>query len=168
VVVVIRPVRADEHAAAGDVTVRAFMTITPDLGSYAAELRDIDQRLADGGAVLVADVDGAIAGSVTYVPGPGPLAVWHDAEAGGIRMLAVAPEFQRRGIGEALVQACLDLARADARPRVQLHTTDLMPAAQRLYERMGFHRAPEQDLEAGHGHRLHGYAIDLEPPDLVA
>ena len=60
-------------------------------------------------------------------------------------MLAVAPEAQGRGVGEALVRACIDQARADGRERLLLHTTSWMPAAHRLYARLGFERDPARD-----------------------
>lgn len=78
-------------------------------------------------------------------------------------MLAVLPEFQGRGIGEALVRACLERARADGRQRVYLDTTEWMDAAQRLYQRMGFARAPELDWEPATGVRLRKYVYELEP-----
>ena len=76
-------------------------------------------------------------------------------------MLAVLPEFQGRGIGEALVRACLDRARADARERVYLDTTQWMESAQRLYQRIGFKRAPELDWEPAAGVKLTAYVYEV-------
>jgi ribosomal protein S18 acetylase RimI-like enzyme len=141
----IRDVRPDEYATVGELVVDVYRSIIPDLDEYADELRDVAGRIAAGVHVWVAEEDGTVAGTVSYVPAPGPYAEWPDPRAGGIRMLAVLPAFQGRGIGEALVRACLDQARADGQERVYLHTTDWMETAQRLYRRIGFVRAPELD-----------------------
>jgi ribosomal protein S18 acetylase RimI-like enzyme len=76
-------------------------------------------------------------------------------------MLAVLPDYEGRGIGEALVRACIDRARADGRSRVYLDTTQWMERAQRLYERIGFVRAPELDWEPATGVKLFAYVYDL-------
>ncbi len=146
-VMLIRSVRPDEFAAAGELVAAVYSALIPDIGDYVDELRDVATRIASGAEVWVAELDGEIAATVTYVPRPGPFAEWSDPAAAGIRMLAVAPAFQRRGIGEALVRACLDRARADGQQRVYLHTTQWMTDAQRLYLRMGFERAPDLDWE---------------------
>ena len=158
----IRDVRPEEYAAAGELVVDVYRTIIPGLDEYADELRNVADRIEAGVLVWVADEGGALAGTVSYVPGPGPYAEFDDANGAGIRMLAVLPEFQGRGIGEALVRACLERARADGRERVYLDTTDWMVAAQRLYQRIGFTRAPELDWEPAPGVRLRKYVYELE------
>ncbi|MCZ9344350.1 GNAT family N-acetyltransferase, partial [Streptomyces sp. TRM76130] len=51
-----------------------------------------------------------------------------------------------RGVGEALVRACVDRARGvDGCARLILSTQETMHAAHRLYERLGFVRTPERD-----------------------
>ena len=88
-------------------------------GDYADELRDVAGRAA--GADVLAAVDeegGEVLGGVTYVPGPSsPAAEFAEADAAGIRMLAVAPSARRRGVGEALTVACIEHAQAAGRPR---------------------------------------------------
>jgi ribosomal protein S18 acetylase RimI-like enzyme len=141
----IRDVRSEEYGPVGELVVDVYRSIIPDLDEYADELRDVASRIEAGVQVWVAEEDGELAGTVSYVPGPGRYAEWPDPLAGGIRMLAVLPSFQGRGIGEALVRACLDRARAEGQERVYLHTTGWMETAQRLYRRLGFVRAPELD-----------------------
>jgi ribosomal protein S18 acetylase RimI-like enzyme len=66
---------------------------------------------------------------------------------------------QGRGIGEALVRACIDRAREQGLTII-LHTTNHMPAAQRLYARMDFTRRPDRDVhefEAEHDMTFLGY-----------
>jgi len=158
----IRPVRPDEYAEAGDLVASVYATLIPDLGDYADELRDVAGRIAWGAEVWVAEVEGRVAATVTYVPGPGRYAEYPDPLGAGIRMLAVLPGYQRRGIGRALVRDCLDRARADGRRAVYLHTTEWMAEAQRLYATMAFERLPELDWEPEPGVRLLAYRYLLE------
>lgn len=160
----IRDVRPDEYAAVGDLVVEVYRSIIPGLDDYADELRDVAGRIGAGVLVWVAEDDGALAGTVSYVPRSGPYAEFEDHRASGIRMLAVLPEFQGRGIGEALVRACLERARADGRERVYLHTTPWMVTAQRLYRRIGFVRAPELDWLPVPSVSLTAYVYELGAP----
>jgi GNAT superfamily N-acetyltransferase len=158
---VIRDVRPGEYATVGELVVDVYASIIPDLDGYADELRDVAGRIGAGVFVWVAEIDGALAGTVSYVPGLGPYAEFSDPRGAGIRMLAVLPGFQGRGVGEALVRACLDRARADGRKRVYLDTTEWMDAAQRLYLRIGFERAPQLDWEPAPGLTLFKYVYDV-------
>ena len=132
----------------------------PNLGGYADDLRDVVTRAA-AVPVLVAVEDAEPVGTVTYVPGPGPYAEWEDADAAGIRMLAVDPARQGGGIGSALVAACIQRAQSAGRARIRLHTTQLMTAAQHMYERLGFLRTPEEDWEVEPDFWLRAYRYDL-------
>ena len=56
----------------------------------------------------------------------GPVASIDRPDQAELRMLAVAAEAQGRGVGTALVQACIDQARVDGKRQVTLHTTAFM------------------------------------------
>jgi ribosomal protein S18 acetylase RimI-like enzyme len=160
--VLIRDVRESEYSLVGELVVEVYRSIIPGLDEYAHELRDVADRLAAGALVWVAEIDGAVAGTVTYVPEHGgKYAEFTDPNGAGIRMLAVLPAYEGRGIGEALVRACIDRARADGRSQVYLDTTQWMERAQRLYQRIGFVRAPELDWEPATGVKLFAYVYDL-------
>jgi ribosomal protein S18 acetylase RimI-like enzyme len=161
--VVIRPVDEGEYQAVADLTVATYAAVLgTDLGNYRAELADVARRARHALVLVAVDEPGELLGSVTYVPGPGgPYAEFDGADEAGIRMLVVAPGAQRRGVGTALVQACLDRARADGKRRVSLHTTPAMTAAQRLYEGLGFVRAPERDWAPNGEVFLLGYVLVL-------
>ena len=78
-------------------------------------------------------------------------------------MLAVDPAAQGRGVGRALVLACIDRARADRRSRLVLLTRPLMRSAHGLYTGLGFRRAPARDWEPEPGLELLGFELDLDP-----
>jgi GNAT superfamily N-acetyltransferase len=153
----VRRVRPDEVAAASAVVVAGYRDLLPTLDEgYERELADVADR-AERAEVLVALLDERVVGCVTYVPGLGPYAEFEDPDAAGIRMLAVHPDAQGRGVGAALLRACVDRARDAGRGRVVLHSTEPMAAARWLYEREGFVRVPERDWEPEPGLVLLGY-----------
>jgi ribosomal protein S18 acetylase RimI-like enzyme len=176
----IRPLRPEDHDAVGELTADAYARVDPATveGAYDAQLRDVAAR-SNGVEILVAvDTDASndgdehgpgerILGAVTFVPGPdSPGAEFSDRDAAGIRMLAVAADARRRGVGEALTRACIERARATGRGQIVLHSTDRMTDAHRLYLRLGFVRDRSLDWEGEPGLWLRGFRIRLEdaPP----
>lgn len=163
----IRPVRPEEYEALGELTVAAYHSL-PDVMNhqeiYDRQLRDVARR-ADVSCVLVAvDADGTLLGGVTYVRGPNDPYSEELAEGeAGMRMLAVDPARQGRGVGRALTRTCLDLARTAGRRRLVLHTGSWMPAAIGLYESLDFVRRPELDFAPAPGIDLIAYSFELEP-----
>ena len=163
--VAVRPISLEEHEAVArlivDVYAEALGYALSD--AYRAELADVARR-ADDAVVLVAadERDGAVLGSITYVPGPeSAYAEFKGDDEAGVRMLVVAPEAQRRGIGSRLVHACIDRARQAGKTRISLHTTPTLTGAQRLYEGLGFARATERDWIPEPGILLLGYVLEL-------
>jgi GNAT superfamily N-acetyltransferase len=161
----IRPVRPHEHDELGELTVAAYAAIDAaavDGAGYAAELRDVAGRVADAEVLVAVDDAGTVLGGVTYVPGPDSIwAEFSEPDGAGIRMLAVAPEAQGTGVGEALSRACVDRARAAGRGQILLHSTDRMATAHRLYERLGFTRDVSLDWEPNPGFWLRGFRFRL-------
>jgi GNAT superfamily N-acetyltransferase len=91
-----------------------------------------------------------VLGSVTLTIGGGPYFEWDPADGDcGFRMLAVDPGVQGRGVGPRLVAECLDRARAAGCRRMVIGSTEWMTTAHRIYERLGFQRAPELDQQWG-------------------
>ena len=158
----VRPVRPDEYQTVGRLTVAAYESLPGEIvGGYDRVLADVASRV-DAAVVLVA-VDGTdLLGTVTYVPdASSPLAEdLRDGEA-GIRMLGVDPAAQGRGVGWALVYACVERARAEGRRGLFLSSTPVMAAAHRLYERAGFARTPERDWDPRPDFPLWTFARDL-------
>lgn len=145
----IRPVAPHEVDEAGDVTLAAYVSLLGDMVTtrYGADLRDVGSRTS-GATVLVAVEDGRILGTVTLVDDPA--SPWSEglvAGEVGIRMLAVTDAAQGRGIGTALLNACLERARARRATRAVLHSTASMTVAHRIYLRAGFRRTPARDVD---------------------
>lgn len=162
--ILLRPVRPDEYVALGELTVAAYHGVgeMPHQDEYDAQLRDVARRAETSCVVVAVSPDGRVLGGITYVSGPeDPYSEDLRPGEAGIRMLAVDPAAQGQGIGRALTRWCLDEARATGRQRLVLHTSSMMPAAIRLYERMGFARAPELDFSPVPGVDLIAYVFDL-------
>lgn len=160
--VVIRQIKPEEYDAAAELVVDAYRTLG-DVGDefYEPQLRDVAGRAATS-EVLVAEMGGHLVGSVTFVGGQTPLSQVDDPDAGTIRMLAVSANARGRGVGEALVAACIDRAVSSGRQRVRLDTRTSMTSAQRLYERLGFRRDAEHDWSPAPGILLLSYILHLD------
>lgn len=161
----IRPVRPDEYEALGELTVAAYHGL-PDVmahqETYDLQLRDVARRATTSCVLVATTPAGELLGGVTYVSGPDdPYSEDLREGEAGIRMLAVDPAQQGRGIGRALTLTCLERARAAGRERLVLHTGTWMPGAIRLYEGMGFLRMPSLDFSPAPSIDLIGYAFDL-------
>lgn len=160
---VVREALPEELPLAGGIVGRAYLDLGIRSGEpYLDVVRDAPGRARHCPVLVAVDDAGTVLGSVTYVPGPdNPFAeVERDGEA-GFRMLGVAPEAQGRGVGEALVRACVDRARAAGRTGLAISTSPTMAAAHRLYERLGFRRAPDRDHVPVPGVTLWAYLLVL-------
>lgn len=158
----IRKALPAEFAAIADLVVEAYREVGETDAGYVPELRDVAGRAAQVPVLVALEaLTDAVLGTVTYVPGPGPYHEGDFGDAASFRMLAVAPGARRRGIGQALVEACIERARADGRTAIGIYTRPFMTDAHRMYERLGFSRAPELDIEFDPGDWLLAYRIEL-------
>jgi ribosomal protein S18 acetylase RimI-like enzyme len=66
-------------------------------------------------------------------------------------------------VGEALVRACAERARAAGAAALGLHTSASMAAARRMYARLGFVRAPGADFRPGGAELVEAYRLPLAP-----
>ena len=79
---------------------------------------------------------------------------------GQIGRMAVARKWRRRGVGAAILQSLLDLARKEGCTMVRLHAqTHAIP----LYEKYGFEIVGEEFDEAGIPHRMMELKLTPEP-----
>ena len=127
---------------------------------YQRELRDVAGR-ARRAELLVARDGDSLVGSVALVLAGEFGEITDSEDEAAFRMLVVDPTARGRSIGELLVQACLERARAAGKRRMVLSTDPKMTAAHRLYERLGFTRLPERDWSPLPGVQLMAYARDL-------
>jgi GNAT superfamily N-acetyltransferase len=157
----IRQARPAEYAAIGELTVAAYVDggYVPHGHGYVDELADTMTR-ATGAEIWVAvGDDGELLGSITWCPVG---STWREIardDEGEFRMLAVAGGSRRGGVGRALIQACLDEARGSGLAGVAISTMAEMSDAQRVYERLGFRRAPEDDWSPVEGVDLLAFRI---------
>jgi GNAT superfamily N-acetyltransferase len=162
----IRAAEPGEYARLGEITANAYVgdgLLGEDV-AYASTLRDVAARAEDAEVLTAVDEDGTVLGGVTFVGNGGPWAeVAREGEA-EFRMLAVDKTARGRGVGEALVQACLTRARDAGCRGMALSTQPEMLAAHRIYERLGFTRDPGRDWEPVPGLRLIAYELALQGP----
>lgn len=130
---------------------------------YAAVLRDPASRPAGTTVLLATDPESParMLGAVTYVPAGSAMAQVARGREVELRMLAVAPGQQGRGVGAALVRAAVDRASDRGVPAVVLCVVSTSGGARSLYERLGFTRAPDRDRRPDPGLELLAYRLEL-------
>ena len=150
----IRDARGDELDAVAGLLGDVYGVFRPYLPPaawqrYIGEIVDVRSRAGEC-QVIVAERDGRLVGTIGLYPDASRSALerWPAGWA-SIRTLAVHADWRRHGIGEALARECVRRARGFAASAIGLHTAPHMPVATRLYERVGFRRAPAFDIEIG-------------------
>jgi len=134
----IETVTGSEETAATDELVAAFGKLLPQLSSSAVPLdREALAAVVSCAAntLLIARVDGRIVGTLTLVTAPVP---------SGLRALIedviVDGDARGHGVGKALVEQALRVAKAAGARTVDLTSRPSREAANRLYVRVGFQR----------------------------
>ncbi len=162
-VVTVAPAGPDEVGQAAGLVVDSYVGggyIAAD-SPYVASLSDGEARAREADLLVARNAWGEVVGTVTYVRhGTSWAEISRPGEA-EFRMLAVDPRATGRGVGRALVQECLDRARADGASAVVISTTAEMRAAHRLYDRLGFVRTPDRDWSPRAGVDLWTYRVDI-------
>ena len=167
----LRDARPEDRAAVRDLTLRAYEEYATVMAPAAwAGLRaalEAALEIEQGAERIVAERDGRVVGSVMlfaphvdaytgYAPPP---------DAPELRLLAVDASERGRGVARALVDECARRARRAGASELRLHTSRSMRAAVRLYERMGFVRAPEHDFQPDGAELVEGYRLPLSGSD---
>ncbi len=131
---------------------------------WAAYRRNIRATLAsvEPAAQIVAEKGKRLVGAVLLYPAATSGLSRRLRTAPEVRLLAVAPAARGQGIGGALMRECVARARRSGATALTLHTNDVMQAAIRLYERLGFQRAAELDFRPAPDLTIKGYSLDLE------
>lgn len=110
------------------------------------------------GCFVLEEADGRLVGTVTTTP--------YGTELGWIGMLVVAPDRQRRGLGQQLMRAALDYLIARGTERIML---DASEAGRALYRRLGFRELYKVERWEGKASTYLGpRARCMRPADLEA
>lgn len=148
----IREARPEDDAAIGELLVDAYITQyarkMPEV-VYTEErkrtLRDVASKRAVA-SVLVAEVDGAVAGTVAlFPPGAPDSEVW-TLNTADLRHLATATRYHGQGLSRPLLDAAEALARKWGVDAVALHVRKGNQGVARMYMQRGYARTPEGDL----------------------
>ena len=128
---------------------------------YLGDIINVRSRLG-AARLMVAESDGRLVGSVTlYLDAAGSSQQGWPGHWAGVRLLAVHPAYRGRGIGRELMKECVRLGRDKGIKTIGLHTTEFMGTARRMYERMGFVRAPEFDFHPRPETVVMAYRLDI-------
>lgn len=154
--VTLRPARDDDGLALIDIIGRCFALYPGCVLDVEDEMPELIDGVAtafartDGALWVAADpADDAVLGCCGWTP---------DAENPGaieLKKLYVDPDLQGRGLGRRLVEHILADAAARGSACVLLWTDTRFTTAHRLYEKMGFVRAPQT-------RRLHDLSATVE------
>ena len=146
----IRAAGPDDMAALRDVFRRSSLSNDDDRMNLLAhpEVLELSDEGVTDGRMRVAEADGRVIGFATWL-GTGDVTEIED--------LFVDPDSMRRGVGRALVQDLVGLARQRGVRRVEVTGN---PHARAFYEAVGFTVDHEVDTLLGPGLRMH---LDLAP-----
>jgi ribosomal protein S18 acetylase RimI-like enzyme len=127
--------------------------------SYLENIMDVRGRLSVS-ELIVAELRGKVVGAVTlYLDGSRSLQEEWPPGWAGIRLLAVHPAFRSQGIGRALMVECICRCQKKHIKTIGLHTASIMNIARKMYEGMGFVRAPEYDFHPRPGTVVMAYCL---------
>lgn len=163
----IRDARTGERDAIRELTLRAYgeyaTIMHPDAWSG---LEKAIRSAFDAGTAaeqIVADDDGTLIGSVMLYPAQTRAygAALEPLDWPEVRLLAVPPEARGRGIARALMDECIRRARKAGASAIGIHTSRSMRVAMQMYERMGFVRAPENDMRVPGAELVEAYRLAL-------
>lgn len=154
----IRPARLEDAAVLTEVAARTFYdafaaTNTPEnMTAYMSVAFTVEQLTAElteaGSTFLLAELDGKAVGYAKLVRGAVPECV-AAARAIELSRLYVEQFALGAGVGPALLQACLDIARQEAYPVIFLGVWEHNPRAQAFYRKWGFERVGEHVFQMG-------------------
>ncbi len=156
--IIIREAKTDEFEKLGQLMVSVYSNLEdfPDQDEqpkYYEMLTNIGQLTdkLDTKLLVAVSEDEELLGGVVYFSdmaqyGSGGTAT-QEKHASGFRLLAVDPRSRGMGVGTALSNKCIQLARKKKHEQVVIHTTNAMKVAWRMYEKLGFRRSSDLDFK---------------------
>lgn len=165
--VAIREAAGRDAAAVADLWTEAY--VTHGVGGRVGPYVPADfEATAEAGSVFVVDGGGGELFGVVALLGPGSpgraVATGGEAE---LSRLAVALPQRGRGIGRALSELCAWRAREAGWEAIALWSRPGQVEAHRLYESLGYRRAPERDSADRRGERV-AFRLGLFPGSAAA
>lgn len=156
----IRPITPDDNAAMAAI----IRTVMPEFGAdgpgfaiHDAEVDTMCEAYAvPGRSYFVVERDGRVIGGAGIAPLDGG-----DPDVCELRKMYFLREARGIGAGTAMMQRCLDAARAHGFARCYLETLTGMDQAQALYLRSGFKRLEAPMGGTGHFSCDRFFALDL-------
>jgi GNAT superfamily N-acetyltransferase len=162
---IIRDATPEEADAVSDVIRTAYAqfeaTYPADFSFYFERVVQVDRHF-ENGEIIVAEQGGRLIACVFFyrdgsLSAQGP---WPEGSAGVLR-LAVIPEARGLGLARRLTEECMRRCRDYGIQTLALHTTDWMPVAKSMYERMGFVRDDSFDFVPRSGIYAYGYRLEV-------
>jgi ribosomal protein S18 acetylase RimI-like enzyme len=162
----IRDARPQEREKVDTLTRAAYAEFADVMepGAWSALEAAVARVLKDPGPAqcIVAEDEGRLVGSVFLYPaGESAYARGDVQQYPEIRLLAIAPNARRRGVGRALVAECIRRAIASGATELGLHTSKSFGAAIAMYEAMGFTRVAARDFRPDGAELVQGYHLVL-------
>jgi predicted N-acetyltransferase YhbS len=127
---------------------RPYQTMLPPtvFARWLTDLQDLELHAAHG-RIIVAETGGRVVGSGAFYPDSSVQEFgWPSGWAGG-RALAVHPSIRGVGVARAFIGICEALATDGGADVFAFHTAEFMTKAVALYDRLGYCRSPEFDLD---------------------
>ena len=132
-----------------------------DWEGYASRIIDVSSRASESDLIIAKKTD-VIVGAVTFFPilKNRTLMIW-PPDWTGVRLVAVAPQNRREGLGRMLVAECIKRSREQGAVAVGLHSNKFMEAGVKMYENIGFVRAEEFDIKPNPKFTVMAFKFDL-------
>ena len=107
---------------------------------------------ARNGELFVAEREGAVVGVIALLAPEAPGRAVSQAGEAELSRLAVARDARHLGVGRTLARHCEQRAQAEGWQAIALWSRRYQTEAHRLYESLGYERAPQRDTvdETGH------------------
>ena len=147
-----REARAEDWGQIAELWTEAYCGPGPGERAAPYVLTEVEEAAETGRLLVVLEGEKVVGAVVFYPPGAGR-EVPRAGEA-ELSRLAVAALSRDRGIGRALAEGCLVAARAAGAEAVVLWSRPHQHIAHRLYESLGFRRAPHRDASDADGPKL--------------